>query len=639
MDLGPALDVAIRAARDAGALLRADFHRAGGPRGGGAKAEADVEAEDLIRGRLREAFPDWSFLGEETGPADGTPGAPIWLVDPNDGTRDYLQGRRGSSVSIGLVHDGRAVLGVVFAFAYPDDDGDLFAWAEGCGPLRRNGAPTAARLPESLGKGDVVLVSAKGDGDPEGNLRGADPARYRSVPSIAHRLALVAAGEASAAVSLFAPGSWDYAAGQALLRSAGALLVDEEGREVSYAADGSSQCARAFAGLPAVAERLARQPWEAVGKRALAARGPWPFGPGARPVPGETVADPGLLARAQGCLLGQITGDSLGALVEFATAEQVARRYPDGPRLLEDGGTWDTLGGQPTDDSEMALALARCILDNGDHDPEAALRAYQEWKASEPFDMGKTVGAALSGRPDPASQANGSLMRASPIGVFAHALSLEESARIARSDSGLTHPNPVCGDACAAYVTAIKHAVVHGDGPDAAYRAALDWATTAGGAPTVVEALRQAAESPPVCDGASQGFVLIALRNAFYELLHAESMEAGVVATVRRGGDTDTNAAIAGALLGAVHGREAVPRQWRRMVLSCRPYAGHAKRPRPMTCWPVDVLEVAERLLILGARASDQGRGKGPAAGRAGRRLTAAAPRTARPARSRKPVR
>ena len=414
MELGPALDVATRAAREAGDLLRVDFHRAGGPRGRVDKAEADVEAEDLIRGRLRDAFPDWSFLGEETGRANGAPGAPIWLVDPNDGTRDYLQGRRGSAVSIGLVHEGRAVLGVVFAFAYPDDHGDLFAWAAGCGPLRRNGAPTAARLPESLGKGDVVLVSAKGDGDPEGNLRGADPARYRSVPSIAHRLALVAAGEASAAVSLFAPGSWDYAAGQALLRGAGGLLVHEEGREVSYAADGSSQCARAFAGGPGVAERLSRQPWESVGKRALAARGAWPFGVGARPVPGETVADPGLLARAQGCLFGQLAGDSLGALVEFATAEEVARRYPDGPRLLEDGGTWGILAGQPTDDSEMALALARSILANGGYDPEAALRAYREWQASQPFDMGNTVRAALAGRPDPDSQANGSLMRASP---------------------------------------------------------------------------------------------------------------------------------------------------------------------------------------------------------------------------------
>jgi len=94
--------------------------------------------------------------------------------------------------------------------------------------------------------------------------------------------------------------------------------------------------------------------------------------------------------------------------------------------------------------------------------------------------------------------------------------------------------------------------------------------------------------------------VLIALQNAFYELLHAPSLEEGVVATVRRGGDTDTNAAIAGALLGAVHGRDAVPSQWRQMVLSCRPVASRAARPRPMPYWPADVYELAERLLLAG---------------------------------------
>src|SRR5437870_10417592 len=216
-----ALSVAVDSALQAGARLRADFHRPGGPRGGGDKADADTEAEREIRSRLTAAFPRWGYRGEETGVQPGEPGEPIWLVDPNDGTRDYLAGRRGSAVSIGLLHEGRPVLGVVFAFAYPDDAGDLFAWAEGTGPLRRNGRPVEPRLPERLQPEDVVLVSAKGDRDPEGNLRCADPARYRAVPSVAHRLALVAAGEASAAVSLFAPGAWDYAAGQALLRAAG----------------------------------------------------------------------------------------------------------------------------------------------------------------------------------------------------------------------------------------------------------------------------------------------------------------------------------------------------------------------------------------------------------------------------------
>jgi ADP-ribosylglycohydrolase len=74
------------------------------------------------------------------------------------------------------------------------------------------------------------------------------------------------------------------------------------------------------------------------------------------------------------------------------------------------------------------------------------------------------------------------------------------------------------------------------------------------------------------------------------------------VDTVRRGGDTDTNAAVAGALLGAVHGRDAVPPQWRSMVLSCRPHPPRARRPRAMAYWPVDALDLAERLLVRGAR-------------------------------------
>jgi ADP-ribosylglycohydrolase len=106
---------------------------------------------------------------------------------------------------------------------------------------------------------------------------------------------------------------------------------------------------------------------------------------------------------------------------------------------------------------------------------------------------------------------------------------------------------------------------------------------------------------PPICDGETQGYVMIAFQNAFYELLHAPSLEEGVVATVRRGGDTDTNAAIAGALLGAVHGRDAIPAQWRRMILSCRPMPRCARRPRPREYWPVDAFELAERLLLAGA--------------------------------------
>ena len=597
IDLRAALDVALLAAREAGDLLRADLHRADGPRGHVDKADADTEAEWLIRRRLLEAFPGWGFLGEETGAVPGTPGDPIWVVDPNDGTRDYLKGRRGSAVSIGLLLGEVPRLGVVFAFAYPDDGGDLFAWAEGCGPVMRNGRPVAPSLPDALSERDVVLVSSAGDSDPAGNLACVTPARFRAVPSIAHRLALVAAGEAAAAVSLNGPSAWDYAAGHALLRGAGATLLDEQGREVTYAADARSRCVYAFGGREAVARVFLSRPWHTLGMNAQDRRGEdFP----ARLLKGRAEADAGRLARAQGCLLGQLAGDNLGALVEFAREADIRRSHPDGPRRLVDGGVWNILAGQPTDDSEMALALARSILERGRFEREAALEAYREWLRSSPFDVGGTVGAALRDHPNPGSQANGSVMRAAPLGIHAHALAPALAAELARQDSSLTHPNPACGDAAAAFVVAVSHAIREGDGPEAAWRVAVEWAAGAGAARLVVEALEAARLAAPVCDGESQGWVKVALQNAFYELLHAPSLEEGVVATVRRGGDTDTNAAIAGALLGAVHGREAVPAQWRSMLLSCRPLPPRARRPRPRAYWPVDVMEIAERLLLAG---------------------------------------
>lgn len=66
--------------------------------------------------------------------------------------------------------------------------------------------------------------------------------------------------------------------------------------------------------------------------------------------------------------------------------------------------------------------------------------------------------------------------------------------------------------------------------------------------------------------------------------------------TVMAGGDTDTNAAIAGALLGAVSGRDAIPPQWLRSILSCRPLPqSGTSHPRPIEFWPVDALRLAEK--------------------------------------------
>jgi ADP-ribosylglycohydrolase len=149
---------------------------------------------------------------------------------------------------------------------------------------------------------------------------------------------------------------------------------------------------------------------------------------------------------------------------------------------------------------------------------------------------------------------------------------------------------------------AIAHAIRTGTGSKELYQQILDWAKEMKGDESLLEAITGASTAPPTNYVQHQGWVLIAFRNALWQLLHAPNFEEGVVDTVMRGGDTDTNAAICGALLGAVYGKEAVPDQWAKSVLNCRPVAGQPKvsRPRPEIFWPVDALELAERLLKSG---------------------------------------
>jgi ADP-ribosylglycohydrolase/fructose-1,6-bisphosphatase/inositol monophosphatase family enzyme len=616
-DYRDALSLASDAARRAGALLRDEFHRRGGPRGEGSHADIDVEAGKLICDLLR---PRGASIRCEDPSVRETGSDPrhIWLIDPNDGTSAFLRGWRGSAVSIALLRDGVPVLGVVYAFCYPDSGaGDLVAWAEGQ-PLTRNGrAITPPRLAEATldAPGDlpaIVFVSQDADRNPAANAACVRPTRYIALPSIAYRLARVAAGDGLAGVSLSGPQDWDYAAGHALLRGAGGVLVDRAGKEVVYAPDGSSWANDCFGGAPQVVEALRARAWESVRQPVSPAQPPYAL---VWPRKGGAVSDPGMLSRAQGCLLGQLAGDSLGGLVEFQDHGRIATSYPHGVRDLRDGGTWDNLAGQPTDDSEMALMLARTLVHQGRYHQGKVLDAYAHWWPHA-WDRGGTLRQALretTSVKDTAerlrlvkqhanqhSQANGCLMRISPLGIFGAGRSSELS-QWARQDSQLTHPNPVCQESCAVFVAAIAHAVAHGGGARAAYQAALEEAGRPGVLGVVRLILAQAELAPPADYSSQMGWVLIALQNAFWQLLHAANLEEGVVDTVMRGGDTDTNAAIAGALLGAVHGRDAVPRRWQAALLSCRPLPDSGTRhPMPQEFWPVDALLLAEALLAGG---------------------------------------
>ena len=98
---------------------------------------------------------------------------------------------------------------------------------------------------------------------------------------------------------------------------------------------------------------------------------------------------------AQGDLLGQLAGDALGSLVEFRTPEYIRHDCPNGVRGLAAGGTWNTIAGQPTDDSEIALLLARMLSNQKRYDAEEARKAYVYWLDSGPFDCVMTVPSGL----------------------------------------------------------------------------------------------------------------------------------------------------------------------------------------------------------------------------------------------------
>src|SRR5262249_37177270 len=140
------------------------------------------------------------------------------------------------------------------------------------------------------------------------------------------------------------------------------------------------------------------------------------------------------------------------------------------------------LAGQPTDDSELALLLARTLVHQGCYARGAVLDAYVHWwNDPKTWDRGGTITRALSAASrgasteerlqrveqfaDPTRPSNGSLMRISPLGIFG-ARQPVEAALWAREESRLTHPHPFCQDACAVYVSAIAAALANGLSPE-----------------------------------------------------------------------------------------------------------------------------------------------------------------------------
>jgi fructose-1,6-bisphosphatase/inositol monophosphatase family enzyme len=326
----------IRAVETAGAMVVSEFHRPGGPRfSDPVTAPVDHEIELFLRARLTALCPG-RFVGEEAGVLEAPDTGFCWVVDPHDGTRAFLEGRRGSAVSVALLRAGQPVLGVVFAPLSPDRGPDLIAWAAGA-ELTRNGRPVGNDLRRRhLGDGDVVFLNHGAWQRPVWHATAVAPGRFMPLPSIAYRLARVAVGDGVATLTLRPVNALDVVAGHALLAAAGGVLIAEDGVPVTYTAHGESRPSACFGGAPQAVATLMGRVWRGSTepRREQRTSLAWP-----RLVP-EPVLD-----RAIGALLGLLIGDAGGA------AGSPAGRADDG-----------RLAGQPGPQGEAALATARALL-------------------------------------------------------------------------------------------------------------------------------------------------------------------------------------------------------------------------------------------------------------------------------------
>ncbi|MCV2392700.1 ADP-ribosylglycohydrolase family protein [Actinotalea sp. M2MS4P-6] len=293
--------------------------------------------------------------------------------------------------------------------------------------------------------------------------------------------------------------------------------------------------------------------------------------------------------RAAGCLMGMACGDALGAPYEFAPP-----LGPDAPVGMVGGGSFGWAPGEWTDDTSMVVVL----LEAAEHAKvdgvplterlDDVANGWAVWAANAP-DVGAQTGQVLrdgatggsvtarsisaaatalhlrTGR----TAGNGSLMRTAPV-ALAYLDDEPAMADAARTVSELTHVDIDAGDACVLWCAAIRHAVLHGE---------LDLRR---GLTLLPEQRRWIwAERLDVAEGSSpadfrhNGWVVEALQAAWAAITStAEATPGGehghlrrtLEAAARGGYDTDTVAAIAGALVGARYGRGAIPDEWLAVV-------------------------------------------------------------------------
>jgi len=300
--------------------------------------------------------------------------------------------------------------------------------------------------------------------------------------------------------------------------------------------------------------------------------------------------DPQLVSRARGALLGLVAGNQLGVPTEhLGTPEAIRTAFPNGVVDLAPppkNSPYD-------DDAAMALLLGESLLASKGFDANDVAKRWVKWmkvdgrgigmttkraltlidRGKEPFEAGQLANQENPGR----SAGNGSVMRCIPVALRYHD-DPDRLIRVSTQQAAITHADERCTWGAAAvnlaarellheniyFIDEVMHRI--GDRAPRALREAIH------------RVPRERESDLPTARAGEAGYVVHCVEIAFWFVTHDRSLEEALIALAQAGGDTDTNAAVAGALLGARYGDVALPPRWIDQITGVQGIAELAER-------------------------------------------------------------
>lgn len=283
------------------------------------------------------------------------------------------------------------------------------------------------------------------------------------------------------------------------------------------------------------------------------------------------------LNKFKGVIYGQAIGDALGLGTEFMNDEEMAWKCPNGVKdysdIFQDRHRKRWKVGDWTDDTDMMLCIANAVIKDKGVNLTSIAKNFKEWAEGVPMGIGENTYKVLSigdyvEKPlevskkiwemsNKKSAANGGLMRTSIVGLFPKAVE-----QCAANICQLTHYDPRCVGSCV-IVSMIIHSLVY-EAPELTYHQIIDISKKYD--ERICEYIDLARNSDiralELQDEHSMGYTLKTLAAALWAYWNADSFEDGLLAVVNAGGDADTNAAVACAILGAKFGYSSIPQKY-----------------------------------------------------------------------------